>query len=372
MRTPNLASFPPVAALRFDPSQTTQLGCSVCATRGLCGGLDVAGPIFDCHDLCACAYGGRCGGLCPRNARDFVAHIREVHGLALDNVPRVAPLAFEAGSLYAPIVYDRFRRDEPLSAPVVAVPLMRLFSHASGAARYLSPITMRSDFLIAPGSTIIASGVDDDPAIEAWWRARDRPRLIAQLRALGISFVTTPNYSLYMDVTRWDNLHNMKRIALAWAEFMAGGIPCALHLNARTTTDYRRWRDFVGERPEVTAVAFEFLTGAKGLRGDYHREELIALAQEVGRPLTLVLRGGTRHIGRLAAAFASIWLLDATPQMKAKNRRRGVVSVPGRLRWESAPTSAGAPVDALFAQNVAVCRASQAARLGLPGADNVH
>jgi hypothetical protein len=79
---------------------------------------------------------------------------------------------------------------------------------------------------------------------------------------LGIVLVTAPNYSLILNVPRQDNLHNMKRIALVWAEFMAGGVACALHVNGRTPYDYMRWRDFVAERPEVRHIAFEFGTGA--------------------------------------------------------------------------------------------------------------
>jgi hypothetical protein len=247
--------------------------------------------------------------------------------------------------------------------PLAAVPLMRFMNRESEAIRFLSSFTMRKSFMLAAETRVIVTGVGTDQEIEAWWRFRDRPRLIEQLRELGVAFATCPNYSLATDVTRYDNFHSMKRIALTWAEFVEGGIPCALHLNARTPTDYRRWRDFVGARPEVTAVAFEFLTGARGRRGAYHRDELHALAEEVGRPLTLIVRGGTRHLPALASAFDSVWVLDSNPQMKTKNCQRADVDLNGRVTWQTFPTAKTASLDYLFAHNVGAARQQHLLRL---------
>jgi hypothetical protein len=54
---------------------------------------------------------------------------------------------------------------------------------------------------------------------------------------LEIALVTTPNFSLFTNVPRPDNLHAIKRIGLSWAELVAGGVPAALHINARTDYD---------------------------------------------------------------------------------------------------------------------------------------
>src|SRR5207249_4165551 len=52
--------------------------------------------------------------------------------------------------------------------------------------------------------------------------------------------------SMFLDVPRWDNLHNMKRIALCWSELVSRGLPTSLHLNARTDRDWERWIEFIG------------------------------------------------------------------------------------------------------------------------------
>jgi hypothetical protein len=47
-------------------------------------------------------------------------------------------------------------------------------------------------------------------------------------------------------VPRLDNLFNMKRIALVWSEIQREGMPCALHLNARTDRDFERCDKEIG------------------------------------------------------------------------------------------------------------------------------
>ena len=47
--------------------------------------------------------------------------------------------------------------------------------------------------------------------------------IMSTLRDLGIALVSVPNFSLFLNVPRPDNLHSMKRIALGWAEFDGGG-----------------------------------------------------------------------------------------------------------------------------------------------------
>ena len=59
-----------------------------------------------------------------------------------------------------------------------------------------------------------------------------------------------------------DDLHSIKRIALVRSEFLDEGLPAALHVNGQSEADFKRWTDFLVARPEVTDVAYEFITGA--------------------------------------------------------------------------------------------------------------
>jgi hypothetical protein len=85
---------------------------------------------------------------------------------------------------------------------------------------------------------------------------------IRALRSLGVTLVTTPNFSLFIDQPRWDDLHSQKRIMIVHEEFLSEGLPAALHVNARTERDWERWTEYIAARPELTHIAFEFATGA--------------------------------------------------------------------------------------------------------------
>lgn len=208
-------------------------------------------------------------------------------------------------------------------------------------------------FGIARGTTIILTGTDRDPPLERWWQLGEAGRrpIIHALAAAGVGLVTTPNYSLFIDRPRWDDLHAMKRIAIVHQEFLAEGMPAALHVNGRTETDFLRWADYLVARPEVTHLAYEFTTAWAGRR-ELHAAWLAGLAAAVGRPLHLVVRGGVEILPLLAPAFAGITSLDTSIFMKTMMRQRAAPAGNSRLTWHSSQTPAGAPVDNLFADNL--------------------
>jgi hypothetical protein len=162
--------------------------------------------------------------------------------------------------------------------------------------------------------------------------------------------MTTPNFSLFADVPRWDNLHSMKRIAICWYELATAGIPTALHVNARTSTDYQRWASFLVDHSEIEAIAFEFQTGpASPARGAWHAECLQRLVEKTGRAITLLTFGGIRYLPVLMRAFDSVVLISSEPHMKAKHRRKLVLTHTGnRVRGA---LSADTPVDELLRIN---------------------
>jgi hypothetical protein len=356
----------PASALWHERHLPLHLGCGECPDREFCGGLQTRAPFIDCRELCPCNWGQPCAGVCRRNHRDFVKRVREIDGFGLETVPRVAPVATEIEP-FVPVVYDASNRVSALDADTVAIPLMSLFDRRTACARVHTREELARRFRLSSRTRVVLTGVGRDQAIEAWWNFSNRPALIALLRDLGIVLVTAPNYSLILNVPRQDNLHNMKRIAIVWAEFMAGGVACALHVNGRTPYDYSRWRDFIADRPEVGHIAFEFGTGAgSSIRSPFHVGELIALARHACRPLHLVVRGGRRHWPELARAFARVSVLDAEPYVKAKKRQRPAGRPEDAAGWRSSPTLDGAPLDGLLRDNIAHCRAATMLKMSPP------
>jgi hypothetical protein len=237
------------------------LGCLGCPDLGTCGGIRKRQDAYSCLDDC-CGMPDTCDGMCPNNPIGFRDRMREIKGFELDNIPRATPCPSQALPAYIPYIYHGNRRAVPPDIEAVALPLRR-FHRPDGRLRFTNRPAVEAAFGIGPHTRIVLIGSGRDKSIEAWWKLSERRiPILAGLRALGVALITGPNYSMFTDEVRYNDMHAMKRIGTAWQELVAAGIPGAYHLNARTPTDYARLTAFIAERPEVTDVAFEFKTGA--------------------------------------------------------------------------------------------------------------
>lgn len=335
------------------------LGCLTCLERERCGGVHTDVGILDCRDLCTCADKSKCDMVCRFNPARFVAQMHEVRGLDLENAPRTNANGVPTVPLVIPFVDHRYGRAALLDEPIVAISLYELVNMATGKVHVASRDELATRFLVPAGADVVVSGVDKDGPIERWWELKDRRAILAELKSLGVTMITTPNYSVLTDVPRTDNLHAMKRILLAWTEMAGAGLAAALHVNARTERDYDRWGALIAARPEIEILAFEFATGGgRGERIDWHVAQLCALADRVGHPLSIIVRGGGRRLKALHHHFTRVSLIETEAFARTIRRRRGYLTEAGRLKWATSPTPQGAPIDELFAHNVSVVRAS--------------
>lgn len=337
---------------------TRSLGCQKCFFLRICGGLQVEASIFDCMTYCRCTDKSTCDNVCPRNAAHQVARMHEVKGLEFGNVAASAPVVAPDLPLIVPMIFHSYSRSRPPKAEAIALSLYEMFDKKKGSVRFQSRRAMLDHFKLADDTTIILSGTQEDFLIERWWKLANREEVTRELIELGIAMITTPNYSLFGDVPRLDNLFNMKRIALVWSEIQREGMPCAIHLNARTDRDFQRWTEFLVEHPEVTHVAFEFGTGAGSpIRINWHMDHLGHLARHVDRPLHLIVRGGTTELRTLRKVFAGVTLIDTSAFLKTEHRQRLIATCNG-LTSTPAPTPKGMPLDDLLDENIAAVRAS--------------
>jgi hypothetical protein len=290
-----------------------------------------------------------------RNNPGFVDFVREIGGFELGNVRRSPKLARLALPSAIPMLFHGKSRCSAFQSPTVALPFACVFDRRTGEPRFKSRAELCAKFTISMDTTIILSGTDSDPPIENWWGlgSKCRAKVIRGLKDLGVVGTTSPNYSLFIDQPRWDDLHAMKRIAIVHSEFLSEGLPAALHVNGRTETDFVRWAAYVRSRPEIQTLAYEFATGTGWIdRRELHATWLVELARGVGRPLDLVVRGGSDLLHVFADVFANVTFIDTTAFMRTIKRRRATVSEFGKLSWSPAPTEVGMPLDSLLEHNV--------------------
>lgn len=339
---------------------TPSLGCSACPDLETCGGMHVERAFYHCLDNC-CGNPEKCDAVCRNKPREFVQRVREIGGFRLDNVPRAARLPEPPLPSVVPVLFHGNIREKPFAAPLVCLPLYRVIARNHGEERYADAAAVAAAFRFQAGTPLILTGTADDRPLERWWSlGPGRLDAIRRLRHLGVELVTTPNFSLFTDQPRWDDMHSMKRIALTHEEFLREGLPAALHVNARTERDWARWTEYIRLRSEVTHVAFEFRTGA-GWAGriDWQAAQLAGLAQGARRPLHLVVRAaGGNILPRLVSAFGEATVLDTTSFIKAVHRQRAVETASGRIDWETSLTAPNAPVDELLAHNWTLVRRS--------------
>jgi Domain of unknown function (DUF4417) len=343
---------------RWDDAEnhSLALGCVGCVDRETCGGQHKRQNHYSCLDDC-CGKPDTCDIVCPRNLACFIERVREVDGFQLDNVRRGAPRPAGVSASYVPMLYHHNRRAGALDVPVVAVPLHKLYSRKDGSPRYADRAALAAAFGFRADAQVIAIGSGRDRPIETWWGlSANRAPLAQSLAGLGVTLATSPNYSLFTDTPRHDDMYNIKRIVTAWAEIMASGPPCALHLNARTERDYERLAAFISERDEVNEVAFEFKTGgAWRKRRPYHNTQLAKLAQSVSRPLHMIMIGGFRSLPLMVPAYAKVTYIDTTAFMGAVHRQC-LTEESGVLSKKTELTGAGEPIDDLLAANVEFMR----------------
>lgn len=337
---------------------TKMLGCPNCPDFRLCGGLAVKQPILNCIEYCKCETPderSKCTHVCPNGVANFANRGREVHGYDL-NLPAARDIEVPLLPRMIPIFKDAARRKQVLELPAIAVRLDRILSLKTGTLLVQNRQALLKRFLLANETRIVINGIGFDEPLEYYWSIARSMGICDQLRELKPDLITTPNFSLVTDLPRQSDFHSMKRIAICWHELATAGHAAALHINGRTDRDYDRWLAFLNDHSEIRIVAFEFTSGARGKRGNWHKKQLLDLCQACTHPLSLVYRGQVKFAYEFSRSFRQVSVLYAKPYTATLNRQLLEFQKGKPLSWTTNVIPKGYPVDELFAKNVTTAR----------------
>jgi hypothetical protein len=332
--------IPPTSTnTRFEPA----LGCQHCFAQEACGGFYHPGNL-DCLTYC-CNTPASCSYLCPRNNK-FLAIWRDTDGLDIN----IKTLQQHDDQLptYIPLVQHGSQRCGQLQVPFAAITTFSATRRDKATRDMLrDSVALRQRYRLALTVPIILSSIAKDAKLERYWRDRHHHRIIDGIKSLAPAHVIAPNFSLFRDVPRFDNLANIKRSLLCAEELSAAGLSVIPYIAGITAHDWDRWAAFLREHHTIRMVCKEFQTGpSSNIKGAWHIARLEELQQRTGRALHLIAIGGRRHLPRLRA-FPHLTVIDSVPFMRTMHRR--ILNTGG---WAPAPTPLNAPLDDLLAHNL--------------------
>ncbi len=302
------------------------LGCTNCFLFKECGGIYEAG-FFDCLPHC-CNKPATCTLVCPRSKR-FIEILRDTGGLALNVDADVRQRTRRALPLYVPVVHHGFRRARPLGVHAAALPGFRVMARRrDGGEMFETEAQLRSAYMLSQRTRVILSCIDEDSYLENYWRVRCARRLPERLAQLGLWHIIAPNFSLPVDVPRFDNIANIRRSLICAEELSGAGLSVIPYVAGVTEHDWDFWGDFLREHKEIKFVAKEFQTGGSNLKiAEWHVAQLLRVQDKLGRGLHIVAVGGRRLL-RALSKFSGTTLINADAFMKAQHRM--VLSPSGR------------------------------------------
>ncbi len=332
------------------PQHHQETECAFCSgPTGSCGArLQIGGCFANCGVTCDRST---CDWTCPENER-YVSRMREVGGALISPV-RTLRAPDEELPPYVPMIRHEYKLRQPLLPPVVALPTFQIIKrkgssygdHVQGAA------ALRQRFHLAPETAVLLTSVATDDHLEGYWHARTAHDVPRKLAEMGVSAITTPNFSFFDDAPRIHTLWNRRRLAIVAEELSDAGVGVIPHLNALTQHDWNHWAEVLRAQPQLRMVAKEFQTGLDdGTAGRHAFERLLWLQDKVGRDLHPVLIAGSRFLERLARHFKSFTIVDSVPFMRAMHRHgcRAVGHRNLKLCWEGRTTPPGEPLDSLY------------------------
>ena len=267
------------------------LECNQCPAKSRCGGKS---------NFCLL---GRCSG-CSESPlmrmdvrRAVVDHLggldlvwpRPVPHHAVSDLPHHLPVLVQA---YA----------DPVDLPWIALHAGRVFGLGGAAVTPKHRRPLRDVYRLAPETRLVLQFYVEDRVLEGVWA--HRKHLIPQLREMGFDLILSPNFSVWRDHSRFEQLVQQRRSFAFYHELQEAGLPAIPDVGwSFFEPDGRLWAEWINSQSGLAAISI-FCGGRKihaERRAFRETVEDLALFHRAVRPDVAFVLGGIHAPERLRA-----------------------------------------------------------------------
>ena len=312
------------------------LDCNLCPAAARCGKTCNFCVVARHGPVAGCAGCGYCAGspLLRMDVRRAV--IQHLGGLDFA-WPRPV-VHHDPGGLPAhiPVLVQAYA--DHVDVPWVALHGARLFGVAGKAltAKHRSPL--RTTYRLGTGTRIAVEFYIEDRALEGIWS--NRRQVIGELRRLELDLVITPDFSVWEDHPRFEQLVQQRRAFSFYHELREAGLPAIPDIGfSLFEPDGRLWAEWVNSQAGLRAVSL-FCGGRKvhaDRRAHLETVEDIALFHHAVAPDITFVIGGVHAPERIsdyrqAAPGRRLCFLNGMAYSLAQRRRLLDATLPSVAR----------------------------------------
>lgn len=269
-----------------------------------CGGCPANRDCDAQHTQLACSELGPVDpAMLHYKSEDFLTRYTEVNGFELTVQARSQRLP-ELPSYIPAIRPGQWGYKAPRSSSgALAIRL----ADVSGLARRVrrQGSTAKHILGMSPREKLIVLGFASDRFLEGHWPAAKRSKLLMAIREIEPDAAVAWNYSVWhrtgrgLTVPRPDQMYNLKRSLVIFADMQAIGIPAIPHIYWGIPGDVDRWPRWFDENPAMHVFSVDLQTVDQPDAFDRALEHLAALRQRIGTRRAHAVLSGTCKVARV-------------------------------------------------------------------------
>ncbi len=315
--------------------------CSKCTLKDICGGCSLCEASL-CSNNCS-----MCFSICPKRSGAF-EYLDRIGGANLELLSNEFLKDIELPG-HIPILPDKLKdKLDSTLVPVIGIHGGNMLSsNGEGARRSYKNKGYKRALNLDDSTKGVLEFYVKDRTLEGLWDRRYE--IYPDLKAMDLSLVIAPNFSVYDDSSRIDHLYNIKRSSTIYNEMIKEGINAVPDISWHNLKDLKRWIKAIN-RYNIKLIAFSFQVVGVNLKASTIWKQYLPgfryLCENIPGDVSIIIAGIVSQ-KRVAEVFKSsagqrIHILNQSAYIQS---RRGTVS-------ETREQDRNIPLNKLLTRNI--------------------